>query len=129
MGLFLVAGLGCRAAAAPGEEVSVAQAAAWVEAGEATPVDINVEEVRAEYGLLPGAVLLEAASSYEAAMLPREKARKLVFYCLNRLCTASHVAAKRAKGLGYKQVYVMPEGIKAWKEAGHSTTPAPSPAL
>jgi len=123
--LFLAAGLGCPRAPSAGEEVSVAQVEAWLKAGGATPVDVNVEEVREAYGLLPGAVLLASSSGYEAALLPKEKGRKLVFYCLNKFCTASHVAAGRAKGFGYKNVYVMSEGIKAWKEAGLATTPSP----
>jgi len=121
--LVLAALMGCRKAQTGAGEVSVAQAQAWLSAGEATAVDINVEEVRAEYGLLPGALLLETASGYAAAVLPGDKARKLVFYCLNRLCTASHTAAARAKGFGYPNVYVMSEGIKAWQEAGFALEP------
>jgi rhodanese-related sulfurtransferase len=116
--LFLAVVLGCPRVSSEGEEAGVAQVAAWLKAKEATAVDVNVEEVREEYGLLPGALLLSTSSSYEASLLPKDKGRKLVFYCLNRLCTASHVAARRAKGFGYKNVYVMSEGIKAWKEAG-----------
>jgi len=116
MVMFLGVVSGCSKGAATEEEVSVAQARAWLKAGEATPMDVNTEEVREEYGLLPGAILLPSASAYEAAMLPEDKGRKLVFYCFNRLCTASHVAAKRARGFGHKNVHVMTEGIKVWRE-------------
>jgi rhodanese-related sulfurtransferase len=117
MSFVWVAVLACpKASLEEAEDVGVAQVAAWLRAGEATPIDVNVEEVRAEYGQLPGAVLLDSSSGYEASGLPADKQHKLVFYCLNKLCTASHVAARRAKGFGYKNVYVMSAGIKAWKE-------------
>ncbi|MCL2625853.1 MAG: rhodanese-like domain-containing protein [Cystobacterineae bacterium] len=119
--LLLIGGLGlgwgCKKEGVPPGEVGLMEAEAWLKAGEALAVDVNVEEVRQEYGVLPGAVLLDSASSYEVGLLPKDKSLKLIFYCLNKRCTASHIAAKRAQSMGYKRVYVLSEGIQAWKEA------------
>jgi len=44
---------------------------------------------------------------------------KIVFYCGFNLCARSDNAAIWAKQLGYKNVYRMPGGINAWKDAGY----------
>ncbi|MCL2012234.1 MAG: rhodanese-like domain-containing protein [Cystobacterineae bacterium] len=127
--LSLAASLGCSKVLSNGtetEDVGVAKMDAWLKAGEVTPVDVNVEEVRREYGVLPGAVFLEFSSNYELALLPKDKLRRLVFYCLDKRCTASHVAARRARNFGHKEVYIMSGGIKAWKEAGLETLLPPT---
>ncbi|MCL2178581.1 MAG: rhodanese-like domain-containing protein [Proteobacteria bacterium] len=121
--LIWALGLACERGVGEAVEAGIVEVEAWLKAGEVVAVDVNVEEVREEYGVLPGAVLLGTASGYGAGLLPREKGRKLVFYCLNKRCTASHIAAKRAKGLGHKNTYIMSEGIQAWKEAGLPTAP------
>lgn len=47
--------------------------------------DANDAEVRAKYGVIPGAVLLPSDSSYPLSMLPQDKHAKLIFYCTNWL--------------------------------------------
>lgn len=44
--------------------------------------------------------------------------QKLIFYCQNLRCQASHIAAGKAIGAGYKYVYVHNAGIDDWKEQG-----------
>lgn len=46
---------------------------------------------------------------------------KLVFYCQNLKCQASHIAASKAIGAGYKYIYVYSYGIDNWKEKGFPT--------
>jgi rhodanese-related sulfurtransferase len=36
---------------------------------------------------------------------------------------ASHQSARRAVELGYKNVFVMSDGIDGWKKAGHPVEP------
>lgn len=50
--------------------------------------------------------------------LPGPKDRLLVFYCYNKMCLASHEAARRALEMGYTSVFIMPEGIEGWVKAG-----------
>lgn len=50
-------------------------------------------------------------------LLGPDKDRPLVFYCGFVKCTRSHNGAVWAKKLGYTNVYRLPGGIVAWKEA------------
>jgi len=87
--------------------------------------DANTEDFRAKNGVIPGATLLTSASGYDLVVLPKDKASKLVFYCANTRCTASHVAAGRAMEAGYTDVSVLPDGLMGWKTAGQPTTSVP----
>jgi len=66
--------------------------------------DANGKETRQSQGIIPTAVLLPSASEYDLAVLPKDKATPVVFYCANEKCTASHTAAKRAAQSGYSDV-------------------------
>lgn len=85
-------------------------------AGDCVAVDANGEGTRKKMGILPGAVLL--ASSEDISALPPDKSKKLVFYCANTHCGASHTAAEKALMAGYTNVRVMPDGIAGWVKAG-----------
>src|SRR5579871_5150975 len=79
--------------------------------------DVNVASTRAHAGIIPGAHLLSSSSKFDVAReLPAEKQAKLVFYCANTQCTASHEAARRALEAGYADVSVMVDGIYGWKK-------------
>ncbi|HEY8430919.1 MAG TPA: rhodanese-like domain-containing protein [Sandaracinaceae bacterium] len=104
---------------APIPELSVAQVASMLEAGEAVVVDANNARTREQYGVIPGARLLSSSSSYDPATeLPADKSTNLVFYCGNFDCRASDGAAARAREAGYTRVHVMRAGIAGWVEAG-----------
>lgn len=45
--------------------------------------DANLNDVRAKYGIIPGARLLSSADGYDLSELPADKHAKLVFYCTN----------------------------------------------
>jgi rhodanese-related sulfurtransferase len=53
-------------------------------------------------------------------LLGSDKNRTIVFYCGFTKCTRSHNAAMWAVRLGYNDVYRLPGGVKAWKEAGYA---------
>lgn len=109
----------------PVPELTVAEVARRVAAGECTPIDANSAETRAEHGTLPGARLLTSSQQYDVdAELPADRAQALVFYCANERCSASDKAARRALSAGYASVHVMRAGITGWKDAGHDTAPA-----
>lgn len=81
--------------------------------------DVNGEKTRKEDGVIPGAKLLSSPNKFDVAKeLPAAKDSKLVFYCANTKCTASHMAAERAFENGYTDVNVMADGIQGWKKAG-----------
>ena len=78
--------------------------------------DANVESIRTNVGIIPGARLIE--SDYDVkAVLPEKKDSKLFFYCANKMCTSSDQAAGRAMDAGYSDVSVLKEGIFGWKKA------------
>ena len=53
-------------------------------------------------------------------LLPKDKENSyLIFYCINRMCNVSFEAATFAIGQGYKNVYVMPDGIQGWVSNGY----------
>lgn len=65
-------------------------------------------------GHIPGAKWVQ----YDAdltTVLPKSKNAKLIFYCYNPLCGASPLAAKNALALGYRNVWLLPEGITGWR--------------
>lgn len=102
-------------------KATVSEVATWTKEKKATPVDANGQETRTSQGVIPGAVLLTSSSQYAVSELPADKSSKLVFYCANLKCGASHAAARRAMENGYTNVAVLPEGIAGWKQAGQPT--------
>jgi rhodanese-related sulfurtransferase len=104
------------------KKVTVPELAKLNETKQAKAVDANSAETRSQFGIIPGAVLLTSAMDFDPAKeLPAEKNQKLVFYCANTRCTASHKAAQKAIEAGYTEVSILPEGIKGWKAAGQRT--------
>ncbi|HZA14260.1 MAG TPA: rhodanese-like domain-containing protein [Myxococcaceae bacterium] len=85
-------------------------------------LDANSIEIRAKYGVIPGATLLSNFTEYQTAELPKDKDAKLVFYCANTRCSAAHKAAVKALHAGYTDVNVLPDGIIGWKNAGQPTS-------
>lgn len=84
--------------------------------------DANNKSTREKQGLIPGAKTLDDSSEYDAqATLPADKTARLVFYCANEECMASHSAAKVAVAAGFKDVSVLADGIFGWKKSGKKT--------
>jgi rhodanese-related sulfurtransferase len=110
------------AAKATVKDVTVAEVASLQKAKKATVLDANGAQFRKENGVVPGAKLLTSFNKYDVAKeLPTSKDSKLVFYCSNLQCKASHAAAQRAVEAGYTDVNVMSEGLMGWKQAGQPT--------
>lgn len=86
-----------------------------------TVYDANSPRVRNEYGVIPGATMLNSAGDYDLALLPAEKTTPVVFYCSSTWCSAARTAAVRAREAGHSQVCVLPKGIKGWTSAGLET--------
>jgi rhodanese-related sulfurtransferase len=97
--------------------------ASLLETKKAQPIDANNDATRSREGVVPGATLLSNYREYDLSVLPSDKAMKLVFYCANEQCGASHKAAARAVLAGWSDVAVMPAGIAGWKSSGKRTQP------
>jgi rhodanese-related sulfurtransferase len=102
--------------------VSLDEAAKLQKDAQASFLDANSPDVRAKWGVIPGATLLTNFAQYQTAELPKDKDAKLVFYCANTRCSSSHQAAARALKAGYTDVNVLPDGIIGWKSAGQPTS-------
>jgi rhodanese-related sulfurtransferase len=61
----------------------------------------------------------KSLESYKA-LLGSDLNRKVVVYCGFNVCGRSHNAAMWARELGYRNVYRMPGGTRAWKDAGYA---------
>jgi rhodanese-related sulfurtransferase len=76
----------------------------------------NNDRGRYERGHIPGAKWVKF-DAVKAADLPASKDAVLVFYCANEFCSACHEGANAALKLGYKNVFILPTGIKGWEKA------------
>jgi rhodanese-related sulfurtransferase len=101
------------AAARPIPTLTVDQVEQRLRAPGVVILDVNVPEVFEDHHL-PGARHVERDL---AAVLPPDRKATLIFYCYDPRCSASRDAAAEAIGLGYVNVYLMPEGIVGWLEA------------
>ncbi|MGI2260444.1 rhodanese-like domain-containing protein [Shewanella sp. GXUN23E] len=80
--------------------------------------DVNTLEIWAQ-GYIPGAIFFNVRNWRE--LLPKNKDAVMVFYCANRLCTSSAVAAREVMKQGYTGVRQMPDGIYGWRLSGRVT--------
>jgi rhodanese-related sulfurtransferase len=83
-------------------------------------------------GSIPGAInISDSKFDKETAKLPASKDTTLIFFCGGLKCDLSSKSAVKAKALGYKKVFVYPEGYPAWQAAmGVGATPgAAAPSL
>jgi rhodanese-related sulfurtransferase len=88
----------------------------WLAQQQAVVIDVNSQE-RFEKGHIPTAVHM-TYDGVTAAKLPADKDARLVFYCYNERCQASHKAALKALDLGYTNIWVYKPGIMGWQDAG-----------
>jgi rhodanese-related sulfurtransferase len=112
--------VGCRADTTGLSTLTVEQLSA-LQSSDADLVlcDANTEETRSRDGVIPGAVLLSNYRDYDAAAeLPTEQGKQVVFYCHSAMCGAAVEAARKAVAEGWRNVWVMPDGIRGWTEAG-----------
>ncbi|PTL84397.1 rhodanese-like domain-containing protein [Vitiosangium sp. GDMCC 1.1324] len=104
------------------KDVTITQVASLQKEKKVTVLDANGADFRKQNGIIPGAVLLTHFQKYDVAKeLPATKDSKLVFYCANTQCKASHAAAEKALEAGYTDVSVLPDGLLGWKKSGQPT--------
>ena len=97
-------------------QISIFEAEALHARPEVTFYDVNTLEIWAD-GYIPGAIFFNVGNWKK--LLPEDKDAPLVFYCANRLCSSSEIAAYEVMQLGYTNVMQMPDGIYGWKLSGH----------
>lgn len=94
-------------------------------------VDSRPERVFGQ-GSIPGAInISDSKFDAEKGKLPASKDTTLIFFCGGLKCPLSSSSALKARALGYKNVFVFPEGYPAWQAAmGNPAAPmAPMAAM
>jgi rhodanese-related sulfurtransferase len=80
-------------------------------------------------GSIPGAInISDSKFDKETAKLPASKETALIFFCGGLKCDLSAKSAVKAKALGYKNVFLYPEGYPAWQAAMGGGNVAAAPA-
>jgi len=69
---------------------------------------------------IPGSqcIPLEELDKKLPASFPN-KSRSIVFYCESDRCPRAGLAYEKAKLLGYESIYILEDGLVAWKRAGY----------
>ena len=118
--LFAAVSVGCRADTTGLSTLTVEELAKLRDSGvDLVLCDANNDKTRGEEGVIPGAVLLTSYRDFDAAVeLPADPSKQVVFYCHSAMCGAAVEAARKAVALGWQNVWVMPDGIRGWTEAG-----------
>jgi len=69
---------------------------------------------------IPGSICIPCGIFDEQTdKLPRDKQKKLVYYCESDLCLKSGQCAEKSIKLGYTDVSVLKNGLPGWKMAGY----------
>ena len=92
--------------------ISPAELHRSMQSGPVTAIDVNSRESWLQ-ARVPGARHLDPIGFHEGD-LPSSRDAALVFYCSGPLCRKAPNAAKRAQGMGYRNVRVMSAGINGW---------------
>jgi len=88
-------------------------------------IDSRPKKRKFDKGHIPGAIsIFDKNFDKLKALLPKDKATPLYFYCGGLKCRLSTNSAKKAIALGYSKVYTVPGGYPAWKKAYGSTAKA-----
>ena len=80
-----------------------------------------------EKGSIPGAINIPD-NKFDAAKLPADKAKQLIFFCGGLICDLSEKSAHKAIKLGYKNVRVYVDGYPGWAAANKAKPAAAAPA-
>lgn len=106
----------------PGLDLTLEQAWAMYQANVQF-IDARREE-DFEAGHIEGALWIAPESfmgKVPEALNFLDRSQQLVVYCSGGNCDASHNVVVLLNQAGYKRCYVMTDGFKPWKDAGHPT--------
>ncbi len=99
------------------QTITLAQGEELLGLPDVTFYDVNTLEIWSE-GYIPGAIYFNVDNW--KTLLPKDKEAVMVFYCANRLCNASEIAAHQVMKLGYTNVLQMHDGIYGWRLSGRA---------
>lgn len=100
------------------EELSPEQVMQEIKNGQPLILDVNLKEDYIKRHL-PTAKLIQFGKMED--VMPKDKIKRIIFYCMSELCNSSHEMAKAALRSDYKNVAIMPSGLNGWLKAGLPT--------
>lgn len=100
------------------EELSPEQVLQEIKNGQPLILDVNLKEDYIKRHL-PTAKLIQFGKMED--VMPKDKSKRIIFYCMSELCNSSHEMAKAALRSDYKNVAIMPSGLNGWLRAGLPT--------
>jgi len=113
----------------PDKVVKYADVLALVEQGPAKADAVLIDSrplPRFQEGTIPGAINLPyPAFDKFVDRLPKDKAKRIVFFCQGVTCMMSPNSLRRAEGMGYTNAKVYPEGVPEWLEKNVGVISAP----
>lgn len=104
-------------------EIHTDQLKEWYDQGKSMVVVDARSEEYFDHTLLPKAKWLpyDASEKKIRATIP-SKNSLVVVYCKSIRCPASDQLAERLTSMGYRNVYVYPDGIQDWMDNGYPVT-------
>lgn len=100
------------------EELSPEQVMQEIKNGQPLILDVNLKEDYIKRHL-PTAKLIQFGKMED--VMPKDKTKRIIFYCMSELCNSSHEMARAALRSAYKNVAIMPTGLNGWLKAGLPT--------
>ena len=100
------------------EELSPEQVMREIKNDQPLVLDVNLKEDYIKRHL-PTAKLIQFGKMED--VMPKDKNKRIIFYCMSELCNSSHEMAKAALRSAYKNVAIMPTGLNGWLKAGLPT--------
>ncbi len=100
------------------EELSPEQVMREIKNGQPLVLDVNLKEDYLKTHL-PTAKLIQFGKMED--VMPKDKSKRIIFYCMSELCNSSHEMARAALRSDYKNVAIMPTGLNGWLKAGLPT--------
>ena len=93
------------------EELSPEQVMQEIKTRQPLVLDVNLKEDYTKKHL-PTAKLIQFGKMEE--VMPKDKNKRIIFYCMSELCSSSHEMARAALRSDYKNVSIMPSGLIGW---------------
>ncbi len=117
--LVLLVGIRVMASAEGYQELTPEQVMAEIKKGKPLVLDVNLKQDY-EKKHLPGAKLIQFGAN-RLEVMPKDKNKRIIFYCMSELCNSSHEMARAAVRENYKNIAVMPSGLNGWVSADFPT--------
>ncbi len=107
------------------DRITVAELRRLIDDGqEVVILDVRPKEVRAQDGIIPGAVSAHPAD-IDPVVRKYSRDAEIVVYCACPNEESAATAAKHLKQAGFKKIRPLLGGIEAWVEAGHAIERVP----